>query len=60
MTDKIEKLLEEIKSLIILQLSKSNIKSEEIGKVLGTDGSTIRHILAGTKHKRKKNEKTKK
>ncbi|MBS3104191.1 hypothetical protein J4222_04470 [Candidatus Woesearchaeota archaeon] len=52
MTERVEKLLEQIKSLMILQMSKSNIKSEEIGKVLGTDGSNIRHILAGTKHKR--------
>ena len=55
--EKTEKLLEDIRNLLIFQLTKSNVKSEEIGKVLGIDSSTIRHILAGTKHKKKKNGK---
>jgi len=59
MNDKTERLLEEIKNLLILQLSKSEVKSEEIGKILGIDGSSVRHILAGTKHKKKKNGKEK-
>lgn len=54
MTEKIERLLEDVKALLILQLTKLNVKSEEIGKVLGVDGSTIRHILVGTKRKQKK------
>jgi len=56
MSDKTEKFLEDIRNLIILQLSKSKIGSEEIGKIIGIDASSVRHILAGTKHKRKKNE----
>ena len=46
MNDKTERLLEEIKNLLILQLSKSEVKSEEIGKISGIDESSVRHILA--------------
>ena len=46
MNNKIEKLLENIKNLLILQLSKSEVKSEEIGKISGIDESSVRHILA--------------
>ena len=55
MSDKTEKILEEIRNLIILQLTKSEVKSEEIGKILGIDSSSVRHIIAGTKYKKKKN-----
>lgn len=57
--DKLERLMEDVKSLLILQLVKSGLKSEEIGKCLGVDGSTIRHIIGGTKKKSKKNGKEK-
>jgi len=54
----IQKTLEQIRDLLIMQLSKSGSKSDDIGKTIGFDGSTIRHILAGTKSKRaKRNEK---
>lgn len=56
MSDKTEKLLENIRDLLILQLSKTKVTSEEIGKIIGMDSSSVRHILAGTKHKRKKDE----
>lgn len=56
MNDKTEKLLEEIRNLLVLQLTRSDVKSDEIGKILGIDSSSVRHILAGTKHK--KNDKT--
>ena len=47
MPDKTEKLLEDIRSLLILQLSKSGVKSEEIGKPLKVKGSQIRKICSG-------------
>lgn len=49
-----QKTLEQIRDLLIMQLSKSGVKSDEIGKTIGLDGSTVRHILAGTKAKRAK------
>jgi Mn-dependent DtxR family transcriptional regulator len=57
MSDKTEKLLEDIRNLLVLHLSKAKVNSEEIGKIIGIDSSSVRHILAGTKHKRKKNDK---
>jgi len=59
MIDKTEKLLEDIRNLLILQLTGTKVNSEEIGKVLGIDGSSVRHILAGTKHKKRRNNETK-
>lgn len=59
MSDKTEKILEEIRNLLILQLTKSEVKSDEIGKVLGVDSSRIRQIVSGSKYKQKKsNDKT--
>ncbi len=48
-------LLEDIKSLLILALSKSGFTSEQIGKSIGVKGSRIRNILSGV-GKNKKNE----
>lgn len=56
MAEKTEKLLEEIKILLILQLFKSGVKPEEIGKVLGVGGSRIKNIIYGVG---KKNDKRK-
>ena len=51
-------LLEEIKALLIVTASKLGVKSEDMSKALGIDGSVIRHILAGTKYKKKNARKT--
>jgi len=55
MVEKTEKLLEDIKSLLILQASKAGVSSEEIGKCLGVGGSRIRNILTGVGKMKEKN-----
>ena len=52
MKEKIEKLLEDIRSLLILSLTKSGTTSEEIGKVLGVKGAQVRKIRSGLHKKR--------
>jgi predicted ArsR family transcriptional regulator len=47
MAEKTDKLLEDIRSLIILQLSQSGVTSEDIGKALGVKGAQIRKIRSG-------------
>jgi hypothetical protein len=47
MTDKSEKLLEDIRNLLILQLTRSGVTSEEIGKPLKVKGAQIRKICSG-------------
>lgn len=37
--------LEAIKRLLILSLVKQGVKSDEIGRVLEVDSSTIRHLI---------------
>ncbi len=49
-------LLEEIRNLLVLLISKSKTTSNEIGKCLGVGGSRIRNILTGV-GKNKKNSK---
>jgi hypothetical protein len=39
--------LERVQNLLILIASKSDAKSDEIGKVLGTGSSAVRNMLAG-------------
>lgn len=51
MSEKIEKLLSEIKTLLILQLTRQGMTSEEIGKSLGVGGSMIRNIVTGASKK---------
>jgi hypothetical protein len=41
-----------IKKLLILVASKLEATSEDIGKVLDVDGSSIRHVLAEKKKKK--------
>lgn len=54
--EKMIALLESIKRLLILQLSKSEgTTSDMIGNAIGLDGSTIRHIL-GAKNNNDKNK----
>lgn len=50
----IEKLLEEIKGLLVLQLYKGNVSNEEIGKILGVSYKTIERMFP----KRSKKKKT--
>lgn len=52
---KIEKLLQEIKVLLVLLLSKKDVTNEEIGSVLGVSYKTIERILP-KKRKAKKKE----
>jgi hypothetical protein len=52
---KTEKLLQEIRALLILLLSKKDVTNEEIGSVLGVSYKTIERILP-KKRKAKKKE----
>lgn len=56
MTEKIEYLLKDIRSLLILQLIKSGTTSEEIGKCLGIKGSRVRQIACGLNTNKSKKE----
>lgn len=47
MSDKTEKLLGDLKNLIVLQLYKSGVKPEEIGKTLGVGASRVKNIIYG-------------
>lgn len=47
MRDKSEKLLEDIRNLLILQLNRSGLSSDEIGKPLNVKGAQIRKICSG-------------
>jgi hypothetical protein len=47
--------LEAIKRLLILSLAKQGAASDEIGRVLEVDPSTIRHIVSFRTKKRKRN-----
>lgn len=51
-------LLEEIRSLLVLLVSKSGATSDEIGKCLGVGGSRIRNILTGVGKNKNKNGNT--
>jgi DNA-binding NarL/FixJ family response regulator len=52
--EKTEKLLEEIKSLIVLQLAQAGVSNEDIGAVLGVSYKTVERILP----KKRKGKKT--
>jgi len=45
--------LEAIKRLLILALLRDGVKSEDIGKTIGMDGSSIRHLIPVRKIKEK-------
>ena len=45
-------LLEDIKKLLMLQLVMNGTTSEEIGKALGLDSSTVRHMISFKKSKK--------
>jgi Mn-dependent DtxR family transcriptional regulator len=49
-----EKVLEDIKNLLILQLYKAGSTTNEIGAVLGVSSRTVERVLPGRKVKRKK------
>ena len=42
---KIEKLLEEIKYLLVLQLSNAKVPNDDIGAVLGVSYKTVERLL---------------
>ena len=48
-----DKLLEEIKRLLILQLTAANVSNEQIGAVLGVSYKTIERILPKKKKVKK-------
>lgn len=53
--EKTEKLLEEIKKLLVLQLSANDVSKEDIGTVLGVSYKTVERMLPkATKKKAKK------
>lgn len=52
-TEKTEKLLEEIKRLMILQLANNNVPKEDIGVVLGVSYKTIERMLPKVGKKKK-------
>lgn len=49
-----DKLLEEIKRLLILQLTVTNVSNEQIGAVLGVSYKTIERILPKKKKAKKR------
>lgn len=51
--EKTEKLLEEIKRLLILQLANSDVSKEDIGTVLGVSYKTVERMLPKTGKKKK-------
>ncbi len=52
--EKIINLMDDIKSLLILNASKSGATSVEIAKVIGVADSRVRQILTGNSGKKKK------
>lgn len=60
MDDKTIKLLEEIKSLLILQLDTQEVPGTKIADVLGVNQSTVSRILSPKKVEKNKGGKSKK
>jgi len=55
--EKVEKILEEIKKLIILQLYRDGATTQEIGELLGVSYKTIERILPVKKKGRRERTK---
>ena len=55
--EKVEKTLEEIKKLIILQLYRDGATTQEIGKLLGVSYKTIERTLPAKKKEQRKKTK---
>ena len=53
--EKINKSIDAIKKLIILQLLTSGVTSEIVGKTLGIDSSRIRHMVSTKNTNKNKN-----
>lgn len=52
--EKLIRVMDDIKNLLILNVSKSGATSAEIAKVIGVADSRVRQILTGNSGKRKK------
>ena len=53
--EKINKNLDAIKKLIILQLLTAGVTSETVGKSLGVDSSSIRHMVSTKSNNKNRN-----
>jgi predicted transcriptional regulator len=52
MVNKVEKLLEDIRNLLILQLTKEKVTQAEVGKCLGVKNTRINNIILGVGKKK--------